>query len=100
MVVLAAALVTVVRRGEEGIRLSNEIERLEDDARIAADRVVAQRARVDSLTSLPRIEDVAGSFGLRQAVDSEMIHVRDADADGPQDRGDSRVEASGVGGDR
>ncbi len=78
---LLASMVMVVRRGEVGRRLSAELEALEAQGSVASDRIVAERARVDSLTTLTRIEDVAGSIGLRRAVDAELVQVEAVDRD-------------------
>jgi len=70
-----ASLAAVVRRGEEGRRLSQELDRLEADESIARDRLATQTARADSLAALPRIERAAGALGLRRAEDGEVFHL-------------------------
>lgn len=91
---LLASLFMSMRRGEAGRRLAAEFATLESRGYVAADRIARQRARVDSLTTLARIEDVAGSIGLRQAVGSELVRVEAAD------REENEVAASEVGGER
>ncbi len=80
LVVLAASLGWVVRRGEDGRRLSSELETLEAEAEIVSDRIVTEQARVESLTTFARIQEVAGPLGLRQAVDGELVQVGAGDA--------------------
>lgn len=75
---LVASLTTVVRRSEEGRRLSVEVERLETEERIVGDRLALERARVDSLGSLPRLEEAARSLGLRQAQEGEFFYLSDS----------------------
>ena len=74
---VVASLAAVVRRGEEGRRLSQELDRLEAEESILNDRLAAQTARADSLGALPRIERAAGAIGLRRAGDGEVFHVAD-----------------------
>lgn len=74
---LVASLAAVVRRTEEGRRLSGELDRLEAEQLVLRDRVAEQVARVESLTALPRLEEAAGDIGLRQAEDGEVFHISD-----------------------
>lgn len=76
---LAATLASVVARGEEGRRLTRAAAALEEETRIVQDRILVEGARVDSLTTLSRMEDAAAEIGLRQAVDAELVQVREAD---------------------
>jgi len=94
IVVLAASLIAVVRRGEEGHRLTGELEAREAEAEVVADRIVAEQTRVESLTTLARIKKVAAPLGLRQAVDAELVQMRAGD-----DTQDAN-EYSGVGENR
>lgn len=77
LVLFVGALVTVVRRGQEGRELSMELQRLEAEARVVADQIVAEEARIDTLTTLTRIEEAAGELGLRRAAPLELVQVRD-----------------------
>ena len=72
---LAASLVSVVRRGEEGRRLTAELEGIEAEMRIVEDRIDIVRARVDSLTTPARIERAAGAIGLRRAEEEQLLQV-------------------------
>ena len=77
---LAASLVTVVRRGEEGRRLTAELAALEAELRIVGDRIDLARAKVDSLTTAARIEGVAGALGLQRAEEEQLLQVDAADS--------------------
>lgn len=72
---LAASLMTVVRRGEEGRRLASELEGIEAELRIVEDRIDVARARVDSLTTPARIERAAGALGLQRAEEEQLLQV-------------------------
>lgn len=74
---MVVSLAGVVRRTEEGRRLSRELDRLEAEELVTRDRLAAQAARAESLASLPRMEAAAGSLGLRQAGDGEVFHISD-----------------------
>ncbi|WP_419936599.1 hypothetical protein [Candidatus Palauibacter sp.] len=84
---LAASLVTVVGRGEEGRRLTAELRGLEAEARIVADRIDVARTRVDSLTTPARIERAAGALGLQPAVEEQLLQV-DATSSRDEEGGD------------
>ena len=75
---LAASLATVVRRGEEGRRLSDELGELEARSLIVGDRILGERVRVDSLTTPSRIAEAAASIGLRRAGEGELIQLRES----------------------
>ena len=90
LLALAVSLASVVRRGEEGRRLTADLERLDAETAVVADRILAERARIETLTSLERIERAAAPLGLRQAMDAELVQVR-AD-EGGLARGGSDVE--------
>ena len=75
VVAFTASLVVVVRLDEEGRGLSSELQMLGENAQIFSDHIVAERARVDSLTDLARMEVVAATLGLRRAVDAELVRV-------------------------
>lgn len=92
---LAASLMTVVRRGEEGRRRMAELRGLEAEARIVTDRIEAARARVDSLAAPARIERAAGALGLQRAREAQLLQV-DA-ASSPDEEG---TGVSSRGGDR
>lgn len=72
---LVAAMVTVVGRSERGRALSVQLDALDAEAGVVADRIAKERVRVDSLTSLPRIEEAAASVGLRRAEEEELVQV-------------------------
>jgi len=94
---LVSSLAAVVRRTEEGRRLSGELDRLEAEQLVLQDRVAEQVARVESLTALPRLEQAAGDIGLRQAEDGEVFHISDlgAGVGEPDDRsGGDREEGT------
>lgn len=86
---LIASLAVVVRRGEEARRLSHELSRLQAEREIARDRLAETMARVDSLSSLGRIEEAAGELGLRQAGEGEVVYLADV---GPEDEAARRDE--------
>ncbi len=75
LLALFASLVFVVRRGEVGYALDTGLRELETESRIVADRIDAEQARVDSLTTRGRIGEAAGALGLRQAAEGELIQV-------------------------
>ena len=77
MVAFTASLVAVVRLDEEGRGLSSELRGLGEKAQIVSDHIVAERARVASLTDLARMEVVATTIGLRRAVDAELVRVEE-----------------------
>lgn len=77
MVAFTASLVAVVRLDEEGRGLSSELRGLGEKAQIVSDHIVAERARVESLTDLARMEVVATTIGLRRAVDAELVRVEE-----------------------
>ncbi len=72
---LAASLVSVVRRGEEGRRLMTELRGLEAEDRVITDRIDAARARVDSLAAPARIEGAAEALGLLRAGEEQLLQV-------------------------
>lgn len=82
---LIVGLGLVVRRSEEGRRLSRELSSLEGEERLVRDRLASAEARVDSLTSLRRIERAATELGLRQAGDGEVFYLTDGDGVGGDD---------------
>ena len=84
---LAASLVTVVRRGEKGRRLTAELGDLEAELRIVEDRIDLARARVDSLTTSARIEGAAGALGLQRAEEEQVLQV-DAANSGDEEGGE------------
>ena len=86
---LAASLIAVVRRGEEGRALAERIAEREAEARVIADRIVAERVRIDSLSSRSRIAEAAGALGLRQAVEGELVRLREAPKPAESGRGES-----------
>ena len=92
---LAASLVSVVRRGEEGRRLMTELRGLEAEDRIVTDRIDAVRTRVDSLAAPARIERAAEALGLQRAGEEQLLQVDAGSA--PTDEG---VDVSGRGADR
>ncbi len=79
---LIAGLGLVVRRSEEGRGLSRELSTLEGEERLVRDRLASAEARIDSLTSLRRIERAATELGLRQAGDGEVFYLTDGDGAG------------------
>ena len=94
---LAASLVSVVRRGEEGRRLMADLRGLEAEYRVVTDRIAAARTRVDSLAAPARIEVAAEALGLQRAGEEQLLqvdagHSADAPAEG-------EPAASGSGGD-
>ena len=89
---VVAALATAVGRGEDGRRLSRELDRLDADELIVRDEVATQAARADSLASLPRMERAASRLGLRQAGDGEVFHLSDAASSAVSDE-DSDIDA-------
>lgn len=92
---LAASLVSVVRRGEEGRRLMAELRGLEAEARIVTDRIDAARARVDSLAAPARIEPAAEALGLQRAAEEQLLQV-----DAGYSPAEEELEVSGRGADR
>lgn len=74
---MVVSLAAVVRRTEEGRRLSRELDRLEAEELVMRDRLAAEAARAESLASLPRMEEAASGLGLRQAGDGEVFHISD-----------------------
>lgn len=92
---LAASLMSVVRRGEEGRQLMAELRGLEAEARIVTDRIDAARTRVDSLAAPARIERAAGELGLQRAGEDQLLQV-DAGLS-PDEEG---TDVSSRGGDR
>ena len=91
-VALTVSLATVVRRDEEGRGLSSELRTLGEEAQIVSGRIVEERARGDSLTDLSRIEAVATSLGLHQAVDAELVRVEETASLDENNEGVSEVK--------
>ncbi len=81
-VLLVLSLAAVVGRGEEGRRVSQELDRLEERELILFDQLAGEEARVDSLGALPRMVEAAARIGLRRAGDGELYHLSDADDEG------------------
>ena len=99
VIALAASLVSVVRRGEEGRRLMAELRGLEAEDRVVTDRIDAARTRVDSLAAPARIERAAEALGLQRAAEEQLLQV-DAGYS-PDEEGDEKeMDVSGRGGDR
>ena len=93
-VALVLSLATAVRRGEEGRRLSRELDRLEAEEVLLIDRLAAEEARVDSLGALPRMEEAAAELGLRRAGDGELYHLSE---EGVEGRGGTTAADGAVG---
>ena len=87
LLVLAASLAMVVRRGEEGRRLTAELGGIEAEMRIVEDRIDVARTRVDSLAAPARIEEAADALGLRRAEEAQLLQV-DAANRGDEDGGE------------
>ncbi|MCY3699776.1 MAG: hypothetical protein OXH46_09090 [Gemmatimonadetes bacterium] len=92
---LAASLVSVVRRGEEGRRLMAELRGLEAEDRIVTDRIDAARTRVDSLAAPARIERAAEALGLQRAGEEQLLQV-----DAGYSPDEEEMGVSGRGGER
>ncbi len=94
---LAAALIAVVRRGEEGRRLARELGAVEAEAHVMVDRIQTQRVRIDSLSARSRMQGAAGALGLRPVSDGEFVHVRGR-AESAGEAAEEHRETSGSGG--
>ncbi|MDE2661529.1 MAG: hypothetical protein OXI39_00790 [Gemmatimonadota bacterium] len=92
---LAASLVSVVRRGEDGRRLMAELRGLEAEDRVVTDRIDAARTRVDSLAAPARIERAAEALGLQQASEEQLLQVDAGYSPDEEERG-----VAGRGGER
>ncbi len=99
VIALAASLVSVVRRGEEGRRLMAELRGLEAEDRVVTDRIDAARTRVDSLAAPARIERVAEVLGLQRAGEEQLLQV-DAGYSPDEEGDETGMDVSGRGGDR
>ena len=99
VIALAASLVSVVRRGEEGRRLMAELRGLEVQDRVVTDRIDAARTRVDSLVAPARIERVAEALGLQRAGEEQLLQV-DAGYWSDEEGDETGMDVSGRGGDR
>lgn len=95
VIALAASLASVVRRGEEGRRLTAELRGLEAEDRIVTDRIDAARTRVDSLAAPARIEREAEALGLQRAGEEQLLQV-----DAGTSPAEEEVDVSGRGADR
>lgn len=91
---LAASLVSVVRRGEEGRRLMAELRGLDAEDRVVTDRIDAARTIVDSLAGPARIERAAEALGLQRAGEEQLLQV-----DAGYSPDEEETEVSGRGGD-
>lgn len=87
LLVLAASLTSVVRRGEAGRRLTAEAAGLEAEARIIRDRIGFARTRIDSLSTPARIERIAAAIGLQRAEEAQILQV-DAASSRDEEGGD------------
>ncbi|WP_419939987.1 hypothetical protein [Candidatus Palauibacter sp.] len=99
VIALAASLVSVVRRGEEGRRLMAELRGLEAEDRVVTDRIDAARTRVDSLAAPARIERAAEALGLQRAGEEQLLQV-DAGYSPGEEGDEKEMDVSGRGGDR
>jgi len=96
-VALVAALAGTVWRGDEGRSLSTQREELRAQAGVIRDRLLAARARADSLMTPGRIEAAAAELGLRRAVGGDMIWVAEdaLRSGGDPGEADAQVAAEG-----
>ncbi|MXX67419.1 MAG: hypothetical protein F4Y74_00385 [Gemmatimonadales bacterium] len=95
VIALAVSLMSVVRRGEDGRRLTAELRGLEAEDRIVTDRIDAARTRVDSLAAPARIEREAEALGLQRAAEEQLLQV-----DAGTSPAEEEVDVSGRGADR
>lgn len=86
---IPAGLVISVRRTAEGTRLAEQLEDLRRETRLLEEALSEEVVRVDSLSSMERIVDVAPRLGLRQAHEDEVVVLGDVTP-----AGDAEVEGS------
>jgi hypothetical protein len=74
---MLAGLLFSVRRSSEGTLLAESIGELRQEVKLLEEQLSYEIVRVDSLSSLQRISGAAAGLGLREADDSEVLHVAD-----------------------
>ncbi len=77
VMLLLSGLMVSVRRSSEGTRLAESIGELRQEVKLLEEQLSYEIVRVDSLSSLQRISNIADGLGLREAIDSEVLHVAD-----------------------
>lgn len=68
-------MIVSIRRGAEGRRISEALEQLEREERVADARVAAATSVLDSLLSRERILQAAARLGLRPASDGDVVFL-------------------------
>ena len=74
--VIGSLILSVDRTGE-GRRLAESINDLRREEQVLSIRQSEELVRVDSLSSRERILVAAARFGLRPAMDDEVLHLPD-----------------------
>lgn len=69
---LVGAMFVAVRRDGRARRVLADTDSLRDAVQTARERLSRARRRADSLSSRPRIVEVAGRMGFRPAADTEV----------------------------
>ena len=88
VMLLLSGLMVSVRRSSEGTRLAESIGELRLEVKLLEEHLSYEIVRVDSLSSLQRISNIADGLGLREAIDSEVLHVADvSDPGAPEGEG-------------
>ena len=88
VMLLLSGLMVSVRRSSEGTRLAESIGELRQEVKLLEEQLSYEIVRVDSLSSLQRISNIADGLGLREAIDSEVLHVADvSDPGAPEGEG-------------
>jgi hypothetical protein len=93
VLVLGASMVVSIRRTAEGRRITEALTDLRDGEQLLRAQLAEEVLRVDSLSSLARIEDAAAELGLRWPRDDEWELMPDVETTD----GGSRPRRSGRG---
>jgi len=92
IVVMGGAMLVSIRRTAEGRRISEALNDLREGEQVLRAQLAEEVLRVDSLSSLGRIEDAAAELGLRWPRDDEWELMLDVEATGRGDRPVSGTE--------
>lgn len=92
--VLGAAMIVSIRRTAEGRRITEALNELNEGEQLIRAQLAEEVLRVDSLSSLGRIEKVAGELGLRWPRDDEWALMLDVETNDGANRPDRQGESA------
>ena len=92
--VLGAAMIVSIRRTAEGRKITEALNELNEGEQLIRAQLAEEVLRVDSLSSLGRIEKVAGELGLRWPRDDEWALMLDVETNGGVNRPDRQGEGT------